>query len=111
MVQQRSGLKLVREVQGDEVYEYHPLGEYVVIAPGVCGGRPTFKGTRLEAQVILDLLAAGETSRSLVRAYSGSGLTLKAIHEALRIAGQAFAHSYTNSRQAVLYNDCFRREY
>lgn len=36
-------LELVREGDGDDVYEYYPLGEYVVVAPGVCGGRPTFK--------------------------------------------------------------------
>jgi len=95
----KRNLKLVREGQGDEVYEYYPLGEYVVIAPGVCGGRPTFKGTRLEAQVILDLLAAGETPRHLVRDYRRSGLTLKAIQEALRLAGNAFADRYANGRR------------
>jgi uncharacterized protein (DUF433 family) len=99
MAKKRKDLKLVREVRGDDVYEYYPLGEYVVIAPGVCGGRPTFKGTRLEAQVILDWLAAGETPRNLVRSYRGSRLTLKAIQEAVRLAAQAFADCYTNGRR------------
>jgi uncharacterized protein (DUF433 family) len=99
MAQKRNRLKLVREAQSDEVYEYYPLGEYVVVAPGVCGGRPTFKGTRLEAQVILDLLAAGETPRSLVRSYRHSRLTLKAIQEAVRLAAQAFADCYTNGQR------------
>jgi hypothetical protein len=43
-----SKLELVRETVGGEPYEYYPLGQYVVIAPGVCGGRPTFKYTRLD---------------------------------------------------------------
>jgi len=50
--------ELTRELYG-EWYEYVPLGKHVVAAPGVCGGRPTFKYTRLEVSVILDLLAAG----------------------------------------------------
>ncbi len=90
---------LVRETRGGEAYEYYPLGEHVVIAPGVCGGRPTFKGTRLEAQVILDLLAAGESPRTLVREYQGSGLTMKAIREAIRLARDAFSAHYASGQQ------------
>jgi uncharacterized protein (DUF433 family) len=86
MAKKRNDLKPVYEAQGDEIYEYYPLGEYVVIAPGICGGRPTFKGTRLEAQVILDMLAVGETPQSLVEAYPESGLTLMAIQEAIRLS-------------------------
>ena len=50
---------LVCEMQGDVPYEYYPIGQYIVAAPGVYGGRPTFKYTRLEVAVVLDLLAAG----------------------------------------------------
>jgi hypothetical protein len=38
---------LVCEMYGDVPYEYYPIGQYIVAAPGVCGGRPTFKYTRL----------------------------------------------------------------
>lgn len=48
--------QLVREEYGGEIYEYYPLGEYVVVAPGVCGGRPTFKYTRLEVSVIISMV-------------------------------------------------------
>ena len=41
-------MELVYEIVGGETYEYYPLGKYVVAAPKVCGGRPTFKYTRLE---------------------------------------------------------------
>ena len=43
------GLKLVREVKAGHRYEYYPLGRFVVIARGVCGNRPTFKGIYLLA--------------------------------------------------------------
>ena len=57
--------QLVTEERGGEPYAYYPLGEHVVVAPGVCGGRPTFKGTRLEVQVVLGPLPPiGPTSES-----------------------------------------------
>jgi hypothetical protein len=40
--------RLVKEMYGGHPYEYYPLGNYVVAAPGVCGGRPTFKYTRID---------------------------------------------------------------
>jgi hypothetical protein len=58
---------LVCEMYGDVPYEYYPIGQYIVAAPGVCGGRPTFKYTRLEVAVILDSLAAGWTTEHIFR--------------------------------------------
>ena len=58
---------VVTEERGGEAYEYYPLGEYVVVAPGVCGSRPTFKGTRLEAQVVLDLIEAGWSQERILK--------------------------------------------
>jgi hypothetical protein len=52
--------KLVHEVVGGEPYDYYPLGDCIVSAPGMCGGRPTFKYARIEVEVVLDLLAAGQ---------------------------------------------------
>ena len=80
-------MDLVREVCGGEPYEYYPLGRYVVAAPGVCGGRPTFKYTRLELAVVLDRLAGGESVDELLNACGTSCLTREAIEEALRLAG------------------------
>jgi hypothetical protein len=34
--------KLAREIYGGQIYEYYPLGQYVVAAPGVCGGPADF---------------------------------------------------------------------
>jgi len=93
--------KLVQEMYGGEVYEYYPLGKYIVAAPGVCGGRPTFKYTRLEVRMILALLAAGETIEQAVQAYSESKISPEAVKEAIQLAKQAFLRS-TNGRQLTI---------
>lgn len=61
MLNQSPALQLVWEQVGSETYEYIPMGKHIIIAPAICGGRPTFKYTRLEVSVILALLAAGDT--------------------------------------------------
>lgn len=81
--------ELVREMYGDEVYEYYPLGQYIVAAPGVCGGRPTFKYTRLEVSMILALLSTGDTVNELVEAYHLSRLTPEMVYEAIQLANEA----------------------
>jgi uncharacterized protein (DUF433 family) len=78
--------KLVREIVGGEPYDYYPLGEYVVCAPGVCGGRPTFKYRRVGVQNALELLAGGWTVEQVSQEYD---LPLVAIQEALDLAAQA----------------------
>jgi len=78
--------RVIRETVGGEPYDYRPLGQYVVAAPGVCGGRPTFKYTRLEAAVVLDLLAAGWAVEEIIRQYANSRLTKASIAEAIRLA-------------------------
>ncbi len=88
-----SAKKLAREIYGGEKYEYYPLGKYVVAAPGVCGGRPTFKYTRLEVSFILALLATGKSIEQVVQAYSLSRITPEAIQEAISLADQALLRS------------------
>jgi uncharacterized protein (DUF433 family) len=75
--------ELVNEVVGGELYSYYPLGQYIVSAVGVCGGRPTFKYTRIEVEGILELLATGDTVEQLVKGYRGR-LSRQAIEEAQR---------------------------
>lgn len=81
-----SARKLIVEMRGGAPYEYYPLGKHIVAAPGVCGGRPTFKYTRIEAAFILDLMRAGWTVADLVEEYASSKLTAGAIREALFLA-------------------------
>ena len=76
--------QLVTEIIGGEVYRYYPLGDYVVRAPEVCGGRPTFKYTRIEIAGTLERLASGESVKQLVRGYQGR-VTAAAIAEAVNL--------------------------
>ncbi len=80
--------RTVRETIAGEAYEYVPLGRHVVSAPGVCGGRPTFKYTRIEVAGILEWLSAGRSLKRLIVDSKGR-LSLEAIQEAARLAGKA----------------------
>jgi uncharacterized protein (DUF433 family) len=98
MVQKPVSPKLVREMVGGALYEYYPLGEFVVLAPDVCGGRPTFKYTRLEVSTVLALLSEGRSIDEVATEYEQSNLRRAAIREALRLADEAFA----SRAQAIL---------
>jgi uncharacterized protein (DUF433 family) len=88
-------IQLVQEMYGGEVYEYYPLGKYIVAAPGVCGGRPTFKYTRLEVSMILAQLSTGRSIENLVHAYAESNLTFEAVREAILLASQVLVELTT----------------
>jgi uncharacterized protein (DUF433 family) len=81
--------QLVTEIYGGEPYAYYPLGEFVVRAPGVCGGRPTFKYTRIEVTGTLQRLLAGESLEDIVAGYGG-----RVSVEAVREAGRIVTHSF-----------------
>jgi uncharacterized protein (DUF433 family) len=76
--------KMITEIIDDEPYEYIPLGEYVVKAKGVCGGRPTFKYTRILIAGTMERLDAGEDIDAIVEGYRGR-VSKDAILEARRI--------------------------
>ena len=80
----------VRENVGGRAYEYLPLGKYVVSAPAVCRGRPTFKYTRIEVAGVLERLAAGLPLQDLIGGYKGR-IGQKAIQEAAALAGRALS--------------------
>ena len=80
---------LVIEMVGGEPYEYYPLGEHIVMAPGICGGRPTFKYTRLEVRVILWYLAEGDDIDEVLYQYHHSNISREAILEAIVLANTA----------------------
>ena len=81
--------ELITEIVGGETYQYYPLGDYVVRAIGVCGGRPTFKYTRIEITGTLERLAAGESINDIVAGYRGR-VSHAAIQEALRLVTAQF---------------------
>jgi uncharacterized protein (DUF433 family) len=75
--------ELVTEEFGGREYAYVPLGDYVVAARGVCGGRPTIKYTRLDARHILGMLRAGESPEQIA---SNHNISIAAIAEASELA-------------------------
>lgn len=75
---------LVVEMVGGEPYEFVPLGKYIVCAIGVCGGRPTFKYTRIEMSYLLDRIADGNTIDEIVGDYRGR-VSREAVAEAIEI--------------------------
>lgn len=79
---------LVRETVGSEPYEYFPLGQHVVSAPGVCRGRPTFKYTRIEVSGVLEWLGAGNSLEEFVSRHEGK-VPPEAIQEAATLAAEA----------------------
>ncbi len=54
--------------------------------PGVCGGQPCIRGTRIYVAIILDSLAEGLTPEEIVDHYPQ--LTVDDIHAALAYAGE-----------------------
>ena len=58
-------------------------------ALGVCGGRPTFKYTRIEATGALNLMAAGYTLAQIAQRFA---VPIKAVEEALHIAAARLNH-------------------
>lgn len=83
--------EITTEIVGGEIYQYHPLGDHVVRTVGVCGGRPTFKYTRIEITGTLDRLAAGESIEEIVAGYRGR-VSHDAIIEAKNLASDRFVN-------------------
>jgi uncharacterized protein (DUF433 family) len=82
--------QLVHEMVGGEWYAYIPLGKFVVSAPAVCRGRPTFKYTRIEVAGVLERLAAGHAIETLITDSRGH-LSRAAIAEAATLGTTATA--------------------
>jgi uncharacterized protein (DUF433 family) len=81
--------ELITELVNGELYQYYSLGEHVVRAVGICGGRPTFKYTRIEITGALDRLAAGESLDTIVEGYRGR-VSHQAVIEAVQIVTDQF---------------------
>ena len=61
------------------------LGRYIVADPKVCGGRLTFKYTRLDARWVLAYIERGDSPEEVAKAY---GLAPIAVQELLDLARQ-----------------------
>ena len=75
-------MELVKETVGGNAYEYYPLGQHIVAARGVCGGRPTIRYRRLDARHIIGRLRAGDSVRQVARNYR---IPVAAVNEAIEL--------------------------
>jgi len=73
------------------------LGEYIVRNPEICHGKPTFKGTRIMVEQVLDMVAEGIAWEQIIAEYDGV-ISREAIAEALRLAGRSFSEKNTVRR-------------
>jgi uncharacterized protein (DUF433 family) len=65
------------------------IGRFVIADPAICHGQPTFRGTRILVDDVLEQVAAGIAWETIVEEWRGS-VSSEAIAEAVRLASQAF---------------------
>src|SRR5437016_2484093 len=82
--------ELVVEIHRGKPYEYYPLGKFLVAAPGICNGQPSFKYTRVPAKRALNLIANGATLEEVAQKLDNALIPPEAIREAVELARKAF---------------------
>ncbi len=65
------------------------IGRYNGTDPEICHGKPTFRGTRIMVQHVLEQITDGMDWESIIAEWRGR-IGREAIAEALSLAGQAF---------------------
>jgi uncharacterized protein (DUF433 family) len=78
------------------------LGRFIVVDPDICHGAPTFRGTRIRVEDVLDMVAEGLAWETIEEEWRGS-VSKEAIAEAVRLAREAFV-AYTPELAAKLAN-------
>ncbi len=64
------------------------LGRYIVADSGICGGKPTFRGTRILVADVLGQVARGMAWETIVEEWRGA-VSMEAIAEAVHLAREA----------------------
>lgn len=64
------------------------VGRHIVSDPGICHGKPTFRGTRILVSDVLAQIADGMAWETVIQEWHGS-VTREAIAEALQLATRA----------------------
>jgi uncharacterized protein (DUF433 family) len=67
------------------------LGRHIVADPKICGGQPTFRGTRIMVWIVLEQLERGLTWAEISREWDGR-VSDEAIAEAIAIADFVVKH-------------------
>ena len=67
------------------------LGQYIVADAEICGGQPTFKGTRIMVWIVLEQLEDGMTWDEVVDEWGGK-VPKRAIAEAIAISDLVVKH-------------------
>lgn len=75
-----------RTIAAEEVKQ---MGRYIVADPKICHGKPTFRGTRIMVDNVLEMVAEGTPWDEIVREWHDS-VPQEAIAEAVQLAREAF---------------------
>ena len=67
------------------------LGRHIVADPEICGGQPTFKGTRIMVWIVLEQLEDGLTWEEILREWDDK-VSQEAVAEAIAIADLVVKH-------------------
>ncbi len=79
--------------------------ERIVSTPGIVGGRPRIKGTRLAVSFILDLLAAGSSESDILAGYRR--LSAADVRACLRYASESLEPPITTEIDAWIRGDIY----
>ncbi len=66
------------------------LGLHIVSDPDICHGTPTFIGTRIMVNRVLEMIAAGTPWEEIIAEHDGA-ISRAAIAEAVRLASRSFS--------------------
>ena len=63
------------------------MDNWIVSNPGILGGKPCIRGTRISVEFVLELLASGATQEDILRAYPH--LTAEQVKAAISYAARS----------------------
>jgi uncharacterized protein (DUF433 family) len=77
------------------------LGQHIVADPEICHGAPTFVGTRIMVDHVLEMVAAGTPWEEITAEYDGAS-SRAAIAEAVRLAARSFSEKNAARRTGCI---------
>ena len=63
----------------------HLIGRYIIADPGICHGKPTFRGTRVLVSDVLEQVASGMAWDTIIENWNDS-ISKEAVQEAVQLA-------------------------